>query len=104
MFFPPSFLEEFSISGPRLLDVPLWGLPSALFESVEDVNTLCESRQVEDSMFRARVNPDLLDARTHRGYPFPVVRLESLLHSAELEADTSSSLGWKRSDLLERGP
>jgi hypothetical protein len=103
-FFSPSFLQEFSISVPRLLDVSFRGLLGAFFEGVEDINTLCEARDVEDPMFGGRVNPNLLDARTHRRYPLPVVRQESLLDPTKLEADTPSSWGWKGSDFVQRGP
>jgi hypothetical protein len=102
MFFLPSRLEQFSISVPRLLNVSLWCLTSPLFESVEDVNAFRKPRHIEDSVFRASVDPDLLDAGTHGRHPLPIVRLKSLLHSAELEASTPSRLGRKRFDFVER--
>jgi hypothetical protein len=104
MFFLPSRLEQVSISVPRLLYVSLWGLTSPLLERVEDVNALRKPRHAKHPVFRARVDSDLLDTSAHGRHPLPVVRLESLLHSVELEADTPSRLGWKRSNLVERGP
>jgi hypothetical protein len=104
MFFLQSRLEQVSISIPRLLYISFWGLASAFFESMEDVNALREPCHVENPVFSARMDPDLLDAGTHGGHPLPVCRLESLLHPAELEANIPSRLGRKRSNLVERGP
>jgi hypothetical protein len=103
MFFLPSRLKQVSISIPRLLYVSFCGLASALFESMEDVNALGESRHIEDPVFGARMDPNLLHAGAHRGHPLPVRRLESLLHPAELKADIPSRLGRKRSNVVKRG-
>jgi hypothetical protein len=103
MFFLPSRLEQLSISTPRLLYVSFWGLTRPLFESVENINALCKARYVEDSVFGARVDSDLLDAGTHSRHPLPIVRLESLLHPSQLKAGASSRLRWKCSNLVERG-
>jgi hypothetical protein len=102
MFFLPSRLKQVSISIPRLLYVSFSGLASALFEGMEDVNALREPSHIEDPVFGARVDADLLHAGAHRRHPLPVARLESLLNPAELEADISSHLGRKRSNVLER--
>jgi len=103
MFFLPSRLKQVSISIPRLLYISFCGLACALFESMEDVNALREPRHIEDPVFRARVDPDLLHAGAHRRHPFPVARLESLLNPAELEAHIPSRLGRKLSNVAERG-
>jgi hypothetical protein len=103
MFLLPSRLEQLSISIPRLLYVSFWGLARPLFEGVENVNALCKARYVEDPVFGARVDSDLLDAGTHSRHPLPIVRLESLLHPSQLKAGASSCLSWKRSKLVERG-
>jgi hypothetical protein len=42
---------------------------------------------MEDPVFGARVDADLLHAGAYRRHPLPVAGLESLLNPAELEAD-----------------
>jgi hypothetical protein len=75
-FLLPSHFEQVSISISRLLYVSFWGLTSPLFDGTKDVNALREPRHVEHPVFRARADPDFLDAGTHRGHPLPIVRLE----------------------------
>jgi hypothetical protein len=104
MFFLPSRLEELSISILCLFNVSFRRFAIPLLECVKDVNALRESRHVEDSVFGARMNPNLLDAGPNGRNPLPVVRLESLLHPSKLEASMSSRPGWKRPDLVKRGP
>jgi hypothetical protein len=104
MFFLPSRLEQVSISIPRLLYVSFWGFASPFFESMEDVNALREPCYVEDPVFSARVDPDLLDAGTDGGHPLPVYRLKPLLHSSELKANIPPRLGWEFSNVVARRP
>src|SRR4030095_1894691 len=86
------FLPQLSQCSEALatdLQVPCGGLPRFLLECVQDVDSLCPRRHVEHPMCTADVNPDLSDTRSHGRHGLPIVRVESLLHTAQLETDQS---------------
>jgi uncharacterized protein YdeI (YjbR/CyaY-like superfamily) len=68
-------------------------LSRALLEGVEDIHGFGKRGDVEHSVFQARMNPDLPDARTNGGHRFPVVRIETLLDAPELEARVPPRIG-----------
>lgn len=74
----------------------------SLLESVQDIDAFRESREVEDSMFKSGVNPNLLNPGAHARHGLVVIRLEAGLDPSELEADRSSGVRWERSDVFER--
>jgi hypothetical protein len=68
-------------------------LPRALLEGVQHIHGFGKRRDVEDAVFEARLNADLADAGADRRHRFPVVRIEPLLHTSELEARIPPRIG-----------
>src|SRR6266852_3875635 len=68
-------------------------LPRALLEGVQHIDGFGKRRDVEDAVFQARMNPDLADAGADRGHRFPVIRIETLLDAAQLEARVPPRIG-----------
>jgi hypothetical protein len=68
------------------LQVTLASLPCLLFESVKDINAIREFRYVDHTMLSACVDTQFLDSHPNAGERFPIIRLEALLDSPQLEA------------------
>src|SRR4051812_43345505 len=68
---------NFQIPGRRLLRL--------LLERVEDVDRLCARRHVEHPVRALDVDPDLTNARSDGRHRLPVVRVQSVLDTPELE-------------------
>jgi hypothetical protein len=66
------------IPGARLLRL--------LLEGVKDVDRFRSRCQVEHSMLTGDVNPDLTNARSDRLHRLPIVGIQFLLHTPQLEA------------------
>ena len=86
MAFSPPMLQQLPISRSRQLDVGTGGLPGALLEGVQYVDALEEPGDVADPVFRFGVDSYLLDTRPYAGHRLPVVGLQPLLDTKELEA------------------
>ncbi len=61
------------------------GFPGSLLERVKHVDTLRELGYIEDSMFEPSVDANLLNAWSGSGHRLPIVRLQPLLDTAQLE-------------------
>lgn len=77
--------------------VSLGCLPGTLLERVKHINSVGEPGDVQDSMFQGRMHTDFPDARPDKSHGLPIERLQTLLHSPELEPGQSPSISWERS-------
>jgi hypothetical protein len=84
-FFSPS-IQEIPVPGPGYLQIPDRGLLSPLVEGMKDVDAFAEPCYIEHPMLDLGVDSDLLHARPDACHGLPVVGLQTLLYSEELEA------------------
>ena len=68
------------------LDVASGDPRRLLLEGVHDVHGLLEGRHVENAVLESRPHPEFADTRANGSHRFPVVRVQSLLNPAKLEA------------------
>jgi hypothetical protein len=85
------------------LKVALGSLLRLLLEGVQDVDSFCELRHVEDPMLHAGANPQLVNARAYATHGFPVSRLKLLLNQMKLMAGKPSRILRESSQVLEGG-
>ena len=67
-----------------------------LSERVQHVDALGECGNIEHAMLADDVNPNFANTGADRGHGLPIVRLEALLHAAELKPSLLSGLRRKR--------
>jgi len=89
----PSPVQERAQAILGELQIVFRRLPRALLEGVQHIHGFVKRRDVEDAVFKARMNPDFSDAGADRRHWFPVVRIEALLHAPEFEACIPACIG-----------
>ena len=71
------------------LNIALRCFPAPFLEGVQDVHSLGEFRDVQDSVLKRRVDADLPNASADRTHRLPVRWVESLLHTPKLKPGES---------------
>jgi hypothetical protein len=87
-FRAPIFRQRLP-SLPSQLYITLRRLPAALIEGVQYVHSLRKLRDVQHSVLKRRVDPNLTDARPDHRHRLPVRRIESLLDTPQLKPSES---------------
>src|SRR3989442_4683818 len=95
-------LLQFSQAIASDLQIPRRRFPRLLLECVQDVDSVCACGDVKRPVRPADADPDLSDARPYGRHRLPVVRVESLLHTTQLEASQSPWVSWKSSQVTPR--
>ncbi len=93
----------------REFDFSFGSFSRPLFEGMQNVNTLLELCQVENSMLTSGVDEDFLNTGTHGGHGFPIIRFKPLLDTTQLKSSNparvlreGSKVAAGRSELNQR--
>ena len=73
-----------------------WSFASSFLKGVQNINALGELRHIENSMFEPCVNADFLHTGANYGHLFPIIRLDPLLDTAQLEPGNAARV-WRKS-------
>ena len=101
-FLAASSQNQRAKSVPRKRCFSTGSFPSSLLEGVQNIDGLRELRDVENSMFKPGVNADFLHAGANCGHRLPIIRLEPLLHTAQLEPGNAARILRERSKVASR--
>jgi hypothetical protein len=69
---------------------------------VKHVDPLAELREIKDTMFNARVNPDFINSLAYACHRLPIRGFQPLLDEVQEVSCEASSIHRKRSDVVER--
>lgn len=68
---------------------------------MQDVDSFCKLRQIEDPVLYAGMDSQLLDTRPYAGHGLPVVRLKPLLNQMQLMTGKAPGVLWERPQILK---
>jgi hypothetical protein len=71
---------------------------------MQHIDAFGERRDIEDSMLAPGSDPNLSNTRPHGSHRFPVVRLQTLLNSTQLEAGDPPGETWECPDIRTGRP
>ena len=103
LFLSTTISDYLLQSTPAQIDLGGRRFPGLLLEPVQHIDSFGKLRDVEHSVFKAGVDPDLVNSGTYRRHWLPIRWLQPLLDKMQEVSSIAASVFREGTDILKRG-